>query len=89
MFALKDGDIFLTRPVTVTRAWTHAHLFKSLNGENLVKLYEGWLAAGFGEARRMNDGMFLMEFRPDVLAKACPVAERALGSLREQYPTLR
>ena len=86
---VEAGDSYLIKPAAVTRAWSHRHLFNSLNGDSLAKLYQGWIATtSFPQARRMNDGMYLMEFRPQSLLRHCPVADRKLSRLRAKYRAL-
>jgi hypothetical protein len=83
---LEDQDRYLTRPTPLKRFWTLAVLYDLLNQPTIVQRYREFLEADLSGRRRMNDGMFLFEFRPDGLAGPCPNAETLLRPLRSRYP---
>jgi hypothetical protein len=85
---LEEGDIFLTQPVPIKRYWTLARLFSVLNADATVETFRQWLESDHSDKKRMNDGIFLFEFRPDALAQPCPNAEQLLAPLRSQYPAV-
>jgi hypothetical protein len=83
---LENQDRYLTRPTPVKRFWALAALFDVLNKPATVQRYRDFLEADCSDKKRMDDGMFLFEFRPDALAKPCPKAEKLFRPLRIQYP---
>jgi hypothetical protein len=83
---LEDQDTYLIRPTPMKRFWPLAALFDVLNSPATVQRYREFLEVDSSGRRRMNDGMFLFEFRPDALATPCPKAEMILRPLRIQYP---
>jgi hypothetical protein len=82
---LEDGDLYLTRPASVKQLWTHAPLFNGLNSQDVVDHYRAWIEVDCSGSRRMNDGLYLLELRPDALAGPCPNAEALLSRVRSQY----
>jgi len=83
---LEDRDCYLTQPTPLKRFWTLAVLYDLLNQPATVQRYLEFLKVDSSGRRRMNDGMFLFEFRPDALAGSCPNAERLLRPMRSRYP---
>jgi hypothetical protein len=83
---LENQDRYLTRPTPVKRFWALAALFDVLNSPATVQRYRDFLDVDSSGRKRMDDGMFLFEFRPDALAHPCPKAEMLLRPMRIQYP---
>ena len=83
---LENRDLYLIRPTRIKQFWTYGFLFKELNKASVVDQYRTWLQLDCSTQRRMNDGIYFFEFRPDELATPCPNAEALLAPLRSQYP---
>lgn len=83
---LENEDLYLTRPTPVKRFWALAALFEVLNQPAIVQRYRDLLNVDCSGKKRMDDGMYLLEFRPAALAEPCPNAEALLRPLRVQYP---
>jgi hypothetical protein len=83
---LENQDRYLTKTTPIRRFWALAVLFDLLNQPATVQRYRDFLSVDYSVQKRMDDGMFLLEFRPDALRRPCPNAEHLLRSMRMQYP---
>jgi hypothetical protein len=82
---LEADDHHLLRTVNASRIWTGTDLVNLLESRDLIRFYTQFLRVDRDGRRRMNDGMYLVEFRPGRLRPRCRTADAAMRSLRARY----